>query len=163
PVDGGRPARKGRRTGGRPCDRLPAEHEGPEQKRREEHRHRAQEHRPADLRVHARRGPFVPHDSTSSWPSQSLPRAIASGLPSSCGPRRTVGMTSKLWCGGGDGSVHSSVPTCHGLAGAGLPRRRLEKKFQTNTSCAAPSTYAAREIQTFHGSRCFRKSYTDGS
>ena len=118
--------------------------------------------RPSCRRRRSRHSPWhggrLPaHDSTSSCASQSLPRARASGLANSCGPRTTVGMTSKLWCGGGDGSVHSSVPTSHGFARPFLPRRRLAKKFKTKRSWPRRARSAAREIHWLSGSRCWRK------
>ncbi len=60
--------------------------------------------------------------------SRGPARSSARGLPSSCGPWRTTGMRSKLWCGGGDGTVHSSVPTCHGLASRLAPARQAPEE-----------------------------------
>ena len=50
----------------------------------------------------------------------------------------TVGMTSKLCGGGGDGMVHSSVAPPHGSFPATLPRLRVRQTLIRNTKIEAP-------------------------
>src|SRR5690348_13702424 len=45
-----------------------------------------------------------------------------------------VGSTAKLYGGGGDGMLHSSVPASHGFGPAGAPPRRLFNTFQANST-----------------------------
>src|SRR6185369_14334667 len=85
--------------------------------------------------------------SSSVWVSQSRPSSfLASALAYSCGPRTTVGITSKLWCGGGEGVSHSSVPTCHGFFSAFFPANTLWKKFTTKKSWNTASPKAAKLV-----------------
>ena len=82
--------------------------------------------------------------SGSFCASQSLP--FTSGWLNSCGPCTTSGISSKLWCGGGEGTVHSSVPTSHGFSEAFLPATRLERKLTTKRNCdAAEEERGARD------------------
>src|SRR6266542_6906165 len=46
----------------------------------------------------------------------------------------TTGTTAKLYTGGGDGMVHSSVRPSQGSAGAGAPERVVLYTFQRKTS-----------------------------
>src|SRR6185312_6550637 len=45
-----------------------------------------------------------------------------------------IGITAKLYGGGGDSMAHSSVPASHGFEPAYAPRRRLTKMLTTNSS-----------------------------
>ena len=56
-----------------------------------------------------------------------------------------------MWIGGGEGTDHSSVPTCQGLVSARGPRKSAWKKFQMKTSCPAKSTKAAQLVYRFSG------------
>src|SRR5207248_11226777 len=50
---------------------------------------------------------------------------------------RTVGMTGKLYGGGGDVVAHSSVPPKNGSGPAGAPRKRLQTRFAKISSSPA--------------------------
>src|SRR5213078_2750595 len=50
----------------------------------------------------------------------------------------TVGITEKLYGGGGEGIAHSSVAPPHGSFGAGAPCERVRHRLTTNTSVATP-------------------------
>src|SRR5437879_2993512 len=54
----------------------------------------------------------------------------------------TVGMTVKLYTGGGDGIAHSSVAPFHGLAGAFTGCHRVRSRFQKKISVAMPTRNA---------------------
>ena len=43
-------------------------------------------------------------------------------------------MTAKLYSGGGEGIVHSSVAPCHGSGPAGEPRNQLTTRFASSTT-----------------------------
>src|SRR5713101_7184538 len=65
----------------------------------------------------------------------------------------TTGTTAKLYTGGGDGMVHSSVRPSHGSAGAGAPERVVLTTFPRKTSrestmISAPTV--ATRFQKFH-------------
>src|SRR5215470_6081410 len=47
---------------------------------------------------------------------------------------RTMGTTAKLYTGGGEGIVHSSVRPSQGSAGAGAPERAVVTTFHRKTS-----------------------------
>src|SRR5262249_26224021 len=77
--------------------------------------------------------------SSSACAIHSRPSAFfTAGFAYSCGPRCTWGMTSKLWCTGGDGSVHSRVPISHGFTSAFEPANTLRKKLITKVIWLAP-------------------------
>src|SRR5215468_8871779 len=65
----------------------------------------------------------------------------------------TTGTTAKLYTGGGDGMVHSSVRPSHGSAGAGAPERVVFTTFKRKTSrentMISEPTVATR-FQKFH-------------
>jgi hypothetical protein len=64
-----------------------------------------------------------------------------------------------LWCGGGDGSSHSSVPTFHGFFSAFLPAKTLWKKFTMKRICDTPSPNAAWVVALLSPRRCSRNVY----
>ena len=146
--------------GGGQADACAAHDRVREQQRREQHRARAQEHRHADgavRAVHVGRGRLAVHDSTSSCAEPVLAARERVGVAELVRPahddRDHVEVVVRRR------RRRASTPACRpptGSRGAGLPRRRLTKKFTTKISCAAPSTNAACEIHWFSGSRCCR-------
>src|SRR6267142_1990216 len=54
----------------------------------------------------------------------------------------TVGMTVKLYTGGGDGIAHSSVAPPHGLFGASAGRRPVRSRLNRKINVASPITNA---------------------
>ena len=65
----------------------------------------------------------------------------------------TTGTTAKLYTGGGDGMVHSSVRPSHGSAGAGAPERVVLNTFQRKTrkdSTMISAPTVATRFQKFH-------------
>src|SRR6185436_14666418 len=140
---------------------------------REQHRPRGHEaghpHQGGALLVAGGGGPSAALTSSSVGSSstceiQSRPRRRwTSGLLNSWGPRTTVGMGSKLWGGGGEVVVHSSVPTFQGLAAALGLRKTLAKKFTTKRICDPPRTKPNQLVQRLSGARWRRNPYWCGS
>src|SRR5215213_1203931 len=61
----------------------------------------------------------------------------------------TVGTTRKLYSGGGEGMVHSSVPPFHGSGPATRPRFRDQIQFTTSANVDRPRMYAPTVDMTF--------------
>src|SRR5947208_13603682 len=86
------------------------------------------------------------HEPAGAW---GFPSSAPSGIAVSCvidqrGRRlATVGMTSKLCGGGGDGIVYSSVAPPHGSFPATLPRLGVRQTVIRNTKREAPIRNAA--------------------
>src|SRR3954462_14923138 len=88
--------------------------------------------------------------TSSKWPSRTVLACVA--WPWSRGNRSrsstsqfgygldTLGMTAKLYGGGGDGVVHPRVPPWNGSGPAGTPRRRLQKRLAKIITRPAVST-----------------------
>src|SRR5690242_11686056 len=81
---------------------------------------------------------------TSTGPFQIDDRAEPSFRRSSHSGCRlaTVGITAKLYGGGGDGVLHSSVPASHGFAPATTPRLRLIQTLTANNATPIANTNA---------------------
>src|SRR5439155_20122399 len=81
------------------------------------------------------------HEPAVAW---SFPSSAPSGIALTCvidqrGRRlATVGMTSKLCGGGGEGMVHSSVAPPHGSLPATLPRVRVRQTLTRKTAIDTP-------------------------
>jgi hypothetical protein len=65
----------------------------------------------------------------------------------------TVGTTAKLYSGGGEVIVHSSVAASHGSAGAGSPDRRLRATFQKKNTIENAMTNAPTVLTIFQVSQ----------
>src|SRR3954447_15873468 len=88
--------------------------------------------------------------ASSKWPSRTVLACVAwpwsRGNPSRSSGSQfgyglvTLGMTAKLYGGGGDVVVHSSVPPWNGSGPAGTPRRRLQNRLAKIISRPAVST-----------------------
>src|SRR6266550_9120484 len=84
------------------------------------------------------------HEPPGTWMWAPLPPPPPGGGGTRCAAlqrgRRlaTVGITSKLCGGGGDGIVHSSVAPPHGSSPAASPLVRERHKFHRNTSTERP-------------------------
>jgi hypothetical protein len=57
----------------------------------------------------------------------------------------TIGMRAKLYSGGGEGMLHSSVAAPHASCGAGSPPFRLFRKLMTKIAVAMISSSVPRE------------------
>src|SRR2546422_7447594 len=83
------------------------------------------------------------HEPSGTWIGAGG-AAGGSGIGSWCsvfqrGSRfATVGITEKLYGGGGEEIAHSSVAPPHGSFGAGAPCERVRHRLTTNTSVATP-------------------------
>src|SRR5438552_12545815 len=81
------------------------------------------------------------HEPAGAW---GFPGSAPSGIALTCvidqrGRRlATVGMTSKLCGGGGEGMVHSSVAPPHGSLPATLPRVRVRQTLTRKTAIDTP-------------------------
>ena len=74
-----------------------------------------------------------------------------------------MGVTTKLPWGGGDGTVHSSPLSFHGLISAFLPQNRLWMKLMANGIWESPSMKALIVMNWFIGAKGCMNSYCMGS
>src|SRR5574342_207565 len=77
-------------------------------------------------------------DAVSAWTGGSAFRGgVPCPSPCFCTQKSsrawTVGTAAKLYTGGGEGMVHSSVRPSHGSAGAGAPHRVVAITFKMKT------------------------------